>query len=147
MTSDSDIRASDSDREQVVEILRDAYAAGRLTLEEFDERTSAAFAGRTWGTLRELTTDLPQQARLGVDLATPAQSVPAPAKAPPHSRQPPRRQLAPMLPILVLWFGMSLAARDPAALIPVLVLLVMALRLAGRPSHPRDPHDHPDDHD
>ena len=36
MTDDGGIRASDADREHVVEILREAYSAGRLTLEEFD---------------------------------------------------------------------------------------------------------------
>ena len=40
MTDDGGIRASDSDREHVVEILRDAYSTGRLTMAEFDERTS-----------------------------------------------------------------------------------------------------------
>jgi hypothetical protein len=45
MTTDHSIRASDQDREQVVEILRGQYTEGRLTLEEFDERTSAAYAG------------------------------------------------------------------------------------------------------
>src|ERR1035438_2241749 len=68
MTTYSTIRASDSDREKVVAILRDAYAAGRLTLAEWDERTTAALTGRTWGALGELTKDLPQKARLGADL-------------------------------------------------------------------------------
>ena len=49
MASDHSIRASDVDREVVVATLRDAYTAGRLTLEEFDERTSAAYASKTWG--------------------------------------------------------------------------------------------------
>ena len=40
MTDDGGIRASDADREHVVEILREAYSSGRLTLEEFDDRTS-----------------------------------------------------------------------------------------------------------
>ena len=66
MTDDGGIRASDADREHVVEILREAYSAGRLTLEEFDERTTTAFAAKTWGGLRALTRDLPQQARLEV---------------------------------------------------------------------------------
>ena len=69
MTDDGGIRASDADREHVVEILREAYSAGRLTLEEFDERTTSAFAAKTWGGLRALTRDLPQQARLEVEAA------------------------------------------------------------------------------
>lgn len=67
------IRASDHDRDAVVATLRDAYAQGRLTLEEFQERTAAAYDGRTWGDLRELTTDLPVQPVLGSDLPPEAQ--------------------------------------------------------------------------
>lgn len=59
MTDDGSIRASDNDRETVVAALREAYTEGRLTLDEFDERSSAAYASKTWGALRELTTDLP----------------------------------------------------------------------------------------
>lgn len=57
------IRASDADRERVVELLRQHSAEGRLSSEEFDERMSAAYAAKTMGALAELTTDLP------VDLA------------------------------------------------------------------------------
>ena len=57
------IRASDEDRERVVEILRQNNVEGRLTSEEFEERMSAAYSARTMGSLAELTTDLP------VDLA------------------------------------------------------------------------------
>jgi hypothetical protein len=38
------VRASDSDRDRAVVALRDHLAAGRLTLEEFTERMSAALA-------------------------------------------------------------------------------------------------------
>src|SRR5215471_18957325 len=68
MASDHMIRASDQDRDVVVTTLRDAYTAGRLTLEEFDERTTAAYASRTWGELRKLTEDLPAQPVLGSDV-------------------------------------------------------------------------------
>jgi hypothetical protein len=67
MASDQ-IRASDRDRDAVVGTLRDAFAEGRLTLEEFQERTTEAYAGRTWGSLRQLTADLPVQPSLGADL-------------------------------------------------------------------------------
>jgi hypothetical protein len=68
MATDDLIRASDADREAVVATLREAYMAGRLTMDEFDERMSAAYNGRTWGDLRELSTDLPVQPVLGADL-------------------------------------------------------------------------------
>jgi hypothetical protein len=71
------MRASDTDREAVVTVLRDAYTAGRLTLDEFDQRTSAAYAGKTWGELRGLTADLPEVPEMGADL--PGRPAPRPA--------------------------------------------------------------------
>ena len=68
MATDDTIRASDVDREAVVATLREAYTAGRLTLDEFDERMAAAYAGKTWGDLRGLTADLPVQPVLGTDI-------------------------------------------------------------------------------
>jgi hypothetical protein len=144
MTSDGGIRASDSDREHVVEILRDAYAAGRLTLEEFDERTSEAFSARTWGALRDLTGDLPSQPRLGLQ-PDPARSTAAPEHRPPAVPGPPRRGFSPMLPILVIWLGIALTARQPDAFVPVLVILLLLLRLTVRPGRGRRPDDRDDD--
>lgn len=60
---DPDMRAGDADRERLVEQLREHHAAGRLTLDEFDERMTKAYAAKTYGELRTLTRDLP------VDLA------------------------------------------------------------------------------
>jgi hypothetical protein len=53
------IRVSDQDRQCVVEWLSEAYAVGRLSREEFDERFAAAYSARTYGELRDLTADLP----------------------------------------------------------------------------------------
>lgn len=52
-------RASDSDREDIVERLREAAAEGRLTMDEFEERMSSAYVARTYGELERLTSDLP----------------------------------------------------------------------------------------
>ncbi|KOU41023.1 DUF1707 domain-containing protein [Streptomyces sp. NPDC060334] len=54
-----ELRASDADRDRVVERLRDAVAEGRLDMEEFEERLEAAYASRTYGELEPLTRDLP----------------------------------------------------------------------------------------
>ena len=59
MTTDRRMRASDQDRESATELLREAYAAGRLSREELDERAAAAYSATTWGELRDLTADLP----------------------------------------------------------------------------------------
>lgn len=59
MAIDPKLRASDSDREAVAQQLRDHYAAGRLTLDEFDERTTTTYAAKTFGDLDGLLVDLP----------------------------------------------------------------------------------------
>jgi hypothetical protein len=52
------LRASDADRDQVAALLSAAYAEGRLTHEEHDERLAAVLAARTFDDLVRLTTDL-----------------------------------------------------------------------------------------
>ncbi|MFE6481418.1 DUF1707 domain-containing protein [Streptomyces sp. NPDC057757] len=60
MTEDlPELRASDADREQVAEVLRDALAEGRLDMEEFEERLEATYRARTYGELTPITRDLP----------------------------------------------------------------------------------------
>jgi len=56
---DPGLRASDADRERIVEQLRQHTADGRLTMEEFEQRMSAAYAAKTYGDLAQLTRDLP----------------------------------------------------------------------------------------
>jgi hypothetical protein len=53
------LRASHTDRDEVVEQLRVAAGDGRLTPEELDERLGAALTARTYGELAALTADLP----------------------------------------------------------------------------------------
>jgi hypothetical protein len=54
-----DVRASDAERERVVEQLRDHALAGRLTVEELDERSARAYAEVTRSQLAGLLVDLP----------------------------------------------------------------------------------------
>ena len=51
-------RASDADRDQVSEVLNTAYAEGRLTFDEHQERAQSALQARTCDDLTELTADL-----------------------------------------------------------------------------------------
>jgi hypothetical protein len=53
------VRASDDDRERAVSALREHLAAGRLTLEEFTERMSAALAATAVADLDEPLRELP----------------------------------------------------------------------------------------
>jgi len=56
-----DLRASDSDREAVVERLRVALNEGRLSLFEWDERIALAYRASTYAELERLSADLPSQ--------------------------------------------------------------------------------------
>lgn len=68
----ADVRASDDEREEVVERLRQASAEARLTLQELVERSDAAYNARTRGELASLTADLPAPVPAGMAPAEPA---------------------------------------------------------------------------
>jgi hypothetical protein len=53
------MRASDDDRQQVVDRLRAALEEGRLKMEEFTERIGLAYQAVTYGELAKLHADLP----------------------------------------------------------------------------------------
>src|ERR1700749_537098 len=53
------LRASDADREQLVEVLKTAFGEGRLTQDEYTGRMEQAYTAKTYGELRALVADLP----------------------------------------------------------------------------------------
>jgi hypothetical protein len=55
----SRLRASDADRERVIDTLKAAYVYGLVTKDEFDARVSQTFAARTYGELAAITADVP----------------------------------------------------------------------------------------
>lgn len=59
------LRASDADREAVAGTLRDAAAAGQLSLPEMEDRLREAYRARTIAQLQPLTQDLPVQPAVG----------------------------------------------------------------------------------
>lgn len=59
MTGYPGIRASDEDRSRTAAALGEHYAAGRLTLDEFQERLDGVYAATTLGELDHLMADLP----------------------------------------------------------------------------------------
>lgn len=64
------LRASDADRDQVAEVMSTAFAEGRLSREEYDERLDALLRAKTFDDLVGLTRDL-------VVVGTPAPAAPA----------------------------------------------------------------------
>jgi len=69
-------RASDADREHVVDTLKAAYVHGLVTKDEFDARVSQTFASRTFAELALITAGIPA----GLAAAAPPPR-PGPAKA------------------------------------------------------------------
>lgn len=57
--ADDTIRASDAERDAVVEALRRHAADGRLTMTEFEDRVAEALAARTRGALSPVLRELP----------------------------------------------------------------------------------------
>jgi Domain of unknown function (DUF1707) len=65
MTRQGSIRASDADRDEVVERLRHAAGEGRLAPHELDERVRRALVAVTFAELAVLVRDLPSPASVG----------------------------------------------------------------------------------
>ncbi|MGI8863700.1 MAG: DUF1707 SHOCT-like domain-containing protein [Solirubrobacteraceae bacterium] len=55
------MRASDSEREQIVTRLQQAAAEGRITAHELEQRVSTALRARTHGDLEQTVADLPSR--------------------------------------------------------------------------------------
>jgi Domain of unknown function (DUF1707) len=96
-------RVGDADRNRTADLLKEAHAAGYLSLEEVDERLGTALAARTRGELDRLVADLPPEWR--------ASQQPAPPAA-----RPPRQR--PAFPPEAVW------------LVPLLVVVAGVLTLA-----------------
>ena len=76
-SSSPSLRASDKDRDRVIELLRAAVADGRLDPAEFDQRLDAALAARTIDALAPLTADLIAAPGSDGSLALPLAGTPA----------------------------------------------------------------------
>jgi len=75
-------RASDRDRQQVVNQLRSALEDGRLTIDEFVDRMEVACQAATYGDLAPLCADLPLSNPVSVRPATAATATAPPAVFP-----------------------------------------------------------------
>jgi Domain of unknown function (DUF1707) len=99
-----DMRASDADRQEVVDRLRGALDEGRLKMDEYLERMSHAYQAATYGDLAPLYADLPETRPVAKPEPAPAAPAPA-APVPPPQREAARRGGYASLPapLKVLW--------------------------------------------
>jgi hypothetical protein len=95
------MRASDDDRQQVVDRLRAALEDGRLKMEEFTERVGLAYQALTYRDLARLHSDLPSASPAASPAAGPR---PVPAAAPSPAVAAHRSAFADLpAPLKVLW--------------------------------------------
>lgn len=131
MTTDRWIRLSDQDRQSAVELFSAAYAVGRLSREQLDERVTAAYSAKTHGELRDLTADLPR----------PAAPTGLPSETVVSGRAPQRASRCLVSMMIWMFFALVLSAglaglESPEAVwvaaipIPIALLLTHALVIA-----------------
>jgi hypothetical protein len=94
----SRLRAAQADRERAVDVLKAAFAEGRLDQHELTDRVALAHRSRTYGELAELTADLPvgPLGTLAQPMAAPYTPMPYPNSWPaiPEPDEPPLSQIA-----------------------------------------------------
>jgi hypothetical protein len=135
-----DLRVSDADRDRALAALSEHYQAGRLTLEEFEERSEQTLKSKTAGELTSQFTDLPTTTQL---VAPPAGQAVAVPEARPHL--PVARVIVAAAGIAALAIVVSFLARSGLAghigsphrtftlPVPLLVVFFVVVRLvAGR---------------
>jgi Domain of unknown function (DUF1707) len=121
-----DIRVSDAERDQAVAELSEHFQSGRLTQEEFEDRSGRALQARTVSDLAGLFTDLPHNT-----VSVPAPPVPVPGP----------RVHRPLVPIIVLGviaailagpvYGSTTHHRGAfGLLVPIVILSLVVLRVA-----------------
>ena len=105
------LRIGDADREAAIELLGEQYAVGRLTRDEFDERSDAVWSARTRGDLAPVFADLPVHSP-----ALPAGTGRRSSR--PTSRWAPRWAI-PLLPVLIVLIAIAVVAQLPFLLLAI----------------------------
>jgi hypothetical protein len=118
------LRSSWADRERAIDVLKAAFAEGRLDQDEYAERAGRVYSSRTYADLALLTADLPAgplgtliPRAVALPERTPAPGVPAPGRA----RNSPR----PGLVLLVALLALTAAGPEVGPFGAVLIVLVV----------------------
>jgi Domain of unknown function (DUF1707) len=122
----SGMRSSSADRERAIDVLKAAFAEGRLDQDEYTTRVGQVYGSRTYGDLAALTADLPAG-----PLGTLEQPKPPPAQLTPIPPMPPvrrRRQGIP-LPFLICLVVVLATAAGHVTVAPAIIVVVLFVML------------------
>jgi hypothetical protein len=135
------LRTSSADRERAIDVLKAAFAEGRLDQEEYLSRAGQAESARTYAELAALTADLPvgPLGTLLPEVYRPAFPDGGPPAPPAGYRAATGRDRSSHLPAAALLLGMTtwIYPLSPFTLLPALLLGTFALMRTG----PADGHD------
>jgi uncharacterized membrane protein len=120
------LRLSDADREAAVDLLGEQYAVGRLSRDEFDERSDAVWSARTRGDLAPIFADLPAQSSAQPG-RTPART---PGFTPVGAPHRPRWWPLPVAPVVIALIALTVLTH-----VPFVLLLVVLFFCFGRWRH------------
>jgi len=132
------LRVSDADRDRAITELAGHFQAGRLTADELDERSGRALAARTGNELAGLFGDLPPDQAAATSAATGARRA---SGRRPHYGWAARVTATPLAigfviaAAVIILTGFPHRHYHPAALIPVLVVMLVIRRLASAGRH------------
>jgi hypothetical protein len=128
MSKRGQLRASDEDRDHVIDRLREAASEGRIAAEELEQRVTSALKARTYGELDATVADLPgPSARGGLSRRSTAGWAVSTVRANPAL-------LLFVVPLLAVTTALLLAATMLWA-----VMLVVFMLVGGRRRVPRGP--------
>jgi hypothetical protein len=132
------LRASQADRERAIDVLKAAFAEGRLDQEEYTDRVGQAQVSRTYADLGALVADLPV-GPFGTLAPAPSAAgplplpMPAPPPPPPPGLMPSPR--ASMTPLVIA--ALIAAIMAPTIAIPVLAVVACINVARSGPGRPR----------
>jgi hypothetical protein len=131
----SSLRVSDADRDRAIAELSEHYQAGRLTTEEFEDRTGRALQARTTTDLTALFSDLPRR-QAPLTGGTAASAAPGAAGTAPASTSGAWPARVPVAPVAILAVVAVLALLSGhlfhIAWVPVVAIVVVRLLAGGR---------------
>lgn len=134
MTSPPHLRIGDAERDAAITALGEHLAAGRISHDEFDERSSAAMAARFSPDLDRLFTDLPPLRSAHPRDAAPPHRPPSPEL---HEwRRGPRGRSVPWLPLILISIALTIWLHFP--FFPLVLIALFLFR--WYPHHQRTRH-------